>query len=305
MELRHLRYFTAVVQWNGYREAARHRNVAQPALSQAVSELEEELGVKLFMREKRRARLTPEGEVFYSEAVRVLEQAQHAMEAARRAARGEIGTLRIGFLGSATSSFLPGLIRLYRQRYPGVKLVLEELTPLKQEEAFARGELDLCFTRPLSKEQLALFHTRLLYKEPLLVAMPDHRAPAGKRVALKSLDGKPLILFHRLGAPGLYDSITALCNEAGFVPRVEHEPNMMQTVLSLVASEAGVAIVPACVSNLRADGVKFLRTVPDHARVELIAAWPKGNPSVVLQSFLDLIKDRADDILAKAKTHIP
>lgn len=305
MELRHLRYFTAVVQWNGYREAARHRNVAQPALSQAVSELEEELGVKLFIREKRRARLTPEGEVFYSEAVRVLEQAQHAMEAARRAARGEIGTLRIGFLGSATSSFLPGLIRLYRQRYPGVKLVLEELTPLKQEEAFARGELDLCFTRPLSKEQLALFHTRLLYKEPLLVAMPDHCAPAGKRVALKSFDGKPLILFHRRGAPGLYDSITALCNEAGFIPRVEHEPNMMQTVLSLVASEAGAAIVPACVSNLRADGVKFLRIVPDHARVELIAAWPKGNPSVVLQSFLDLIKDRADDILAKAKTHIP
>lgn len=305
MELRHLRYFTAVVQWNGYREAARHRNVAQPALSQAVSELEEELGVKLFIREKRRARLTPEGEVFYSEAVRVLEQAQHAMEAARRAARGEIGTLRIGFLGSATSSFLPGLIRLYRQRYPGVKLVLEELTPLKQEEAFARGELDLGFTRPLSKEQLALFHTRLLYKEPLLVAMPDHCAPAGKRVALKSFDGKPLILFHRRGAPGLYDSITALCNEAGFIPRVEHEPNMMQTVLSLVASEAGAAIVPACVRNLRADGVKFLRIVPDHARVELIAAWPKGNPSVVLQSFLDLIKDRADDILAKAKTHIP
>jgi DNA-binding transcriptional LysR family regulator len=186
-----------------------------------------------------------------------------------------------------------------------VKLVLEELSPLQQDEAFARGELDLGFTRPLSKEQLALFHTRLLYKEPLLVAMPDHCAPAGKRVALKSFDGKPLILFHRRGAPGLYDNITALCNEAGFIPRIEHEPNMMQTVLSLVASEAGAAIVPACVSNLRADGVKLLRTVPDHTRVELIAVWPKRNPSVVLQSFLDLIKDRADDILAKAKTHIP
>lgn len=151
MELRHLRYFTAVVQWNGYREAARRRHVAQPALSQAVSELEEELGVKLFLREKRRARLTPEGEVFYTEAVRVLAQAQHAIDAARRASRGEIGTLRIGFLGSATASFLPGLVRLYRQRYPGVKLVLEELTPQQQEEAFARGTLDIGFTRPLPK----------------------------------------------------------------------------------------------------------------------------------------------------------
>ncbi len=305
MELRHLRYFTAVVQWNGYREAARRRNVAQPALSQAVSELEEELGLKLFVREKRRARLTPEGEVFYTEAMRVLKQAQHAVEAARRAARGEIGTLRIGFLGSATASFLPGLIRLYRQRYPGVKLVMEELTPLQQDEAFARGELDLGFTRPLSHEQSLLFDTRSLYQEPLLVAMPDHCAPRGKSVALKNLDGKPLILFHRRGAPGLYDTITALCNEAGFVPLVEHEPNLMQTVLSLVASEAGAAIVPACVRNLRADGVKFLRIVPDHARVELIATWRKGAPSVVLQSFLDLLKEQAKDVHARAATHIP
>ncbi len=294
-----------MVQWNGYREAARRRNVAQPALSQAVAELEEELGVKLFVREKRRAHLTPEGEVFYAEAVRVLEMAQHAMDAARRAARGEIGTLRIGFLGSATASFLPGLIRLYRQRYPGVKLVLDELTPQQQEEAFARGALDVGFTRPLPSDQAELFETRSLYKEPLLVAMPDHCAPKTKSVALKSFDGKPLILFHRRGAPGLYDSITGLCNESGLVPRVEYEPNMMQTVLSLVASEAGAAIVPACVRNLRADGVKFLRITPDQARVELIAAWPKGASSVVLRSFIDLVSEEAATIREKTKKHLP
>jgi DNA-binding transcriptional LysR family regulator len=80
---------------------------------------------------------------------------------------------------------------------------------------------------------------------------------------------------------------------------------MMQTVLSLVASEAGAAIVPACVSNLRADGVKFLRLVPDDARVELIATWLKGAPSVVLQSFFDLLQNEADTILSKVKGHIP
>jgi DNA-binding transcriptional LysR family regulator len=163
LELRHLRYFTAVVQWNGYREAARQKNIAQPALSQAVAELEEELGLKLFNRVKRRARLTPEGEVFYAEALRVLEQADHAMEAARRAARGEIGVLRIGYLGSATASFLPSLIRLYRHRYPGVKLVLDELTPVQQVEAFGRGELDIGFTRPLSHEQAAVLDARTVY----------------------------------------------------------------------------------------------------------------------------------------------
>ena len=89
------------------------------------------------------------------------------------------------------------------------------------------------------------------------------------------------------------------------MPRVEHEPNLMQTVLSLVASEAGAAIVPACVRNLRADGVKFFTIVPSHARVELVAAWRKNASSVVLQSFVDLLNTESNDIQSKAATHIP
>ena len=280
-------------------------NIAQPALSQAVAELEEELGLKLFNREKRRARLTPEGEVFYAEAMRVLEQADHAMEAARRAARGEIGVLRIGFLGSATASFLPSLIRLYRHRYPGVKLVLDELTPVQQVEAFARGELDIGFTRPLSNDQAAVLEARTLYKEPLLAAMPEHMASKARTIHLAKLEGLPLVLFHRRGAPWLFDSITALCREAGFVPRVEHEANLMQTVLSLVASEAGATVVPACVSNLRADGVVFRRIVPDHVRIELVVTWPRGETSVVRRSFLDLLTSEAATIRTKVAGHLP
>src|SRR2546430_2073131 len=103
MGLRHLRYFTAVVQWESYREASRRIHVAQPAISQTVVNLEEELGLKLFSRAKRIAQLTPEGEVFYAEAVRTLAQAELAIETARRAARGEIGRLdwipRLGNIG--------------------------------------------------------------------------------------------------------------------------------------------------------------------------------------------------------------
>src|SRR5580700_3592679 len=101
MELRHLRYFTAVVQWKGYREASRRLYVAQPAISQAVSDLEGELGVRLFSRAKRAVQLTPEGELFYIEAERTLEQAEIAINTAKRAARGEIGRLSIGFMGPA------------------------------------------------------------------------------------------------------------------------------------------------------------------------------------------------------------
>src|SRR6266699_417840 len=136
MELRHLRYFTAVVQWKSYREASRRIYVAQPAISQTVADLEDEIGLKLFERTKRNVQLTPEGEVFYAEAVRTLAQAEVTVSTAKRAAKGEIGKLSIGFLGSATYAFLPALIRDYKARYPGVKITLQELTPLQQEAAF-------------------------------------------------------------------------------------------------------------------------------------------------------------------------
>ena len=109
MELRHLRYFTAVVQWKGYREASRHLYIAQPSISESVSDFESELGIKLFSREGRVARLTPEGQVFYEEALKTLAQAELSIASARRAAKGEIGSFGIGFIGFATSPFLPDL----------------------------------------------------------------------------------------------------------------------------------------------------------------------------------------------------
>jgi len=143
MELRHLRYFTAVVQWKGYREAARHLFVAQPSISQAVADLENEIGIKLFSREGRAARLTPEGKVFHEEALKTLAQADRSVAAAQRAAKGQIGRLGIGFMGFAAYSFLPDLIRKYKARYPGVSLRLVEDIPSGQDTAFDRGELKL------------------------------------------------------------------------------------------------------------------------------------------------------------------
>jgi len=303
MELRHLRYFTAVVQWKGYREASRQIHVAQPAISQTVADLEEELGLKLFSRAKRVAQLTPEGEVFYAEAVRTLAQAELAVETARRAARGEIGRLSIGFLGSATSAFLPELVRKFKVTYPGVKLTLQELTPVQQDAAFEKGEIDIGFTRTLTSEQSRTFSSRVLYRDPMMAVLPRSKRLKSKRVRVADLANEDFVLFHREGSPGLFDTITAMCQKAGFCPRVDCQPNMMQTVLSLVEAEQGVSIVPACVRNLRADGVRFYRLQPDDVRVELVAAWKKTNSSVVLRGFLELIDANAAQIRSKAELH--
>jgi DNA-binding transcriptional LysR family regulator len=301
MELRHLRYFTAVVQWKGYREASRRLHVAQPAISRTITDLEEELGLKLFSRAKRVAQLTPEGELFYGEAMRTLAQAESAIDTAKRAAKGEIGKLSIGFIGSATYTFLPELVRTFKAQHPVIKLALQELTPLQQEAAFDKGLIDIGFTRTLTAEQSKVFSSRHLYDDPMMAVLPVSRRVKTNRVRISDLAKESFVLFHREGAPPLFDTIIGMCNNAGFSPRVECEPNMMQTVLTVVEAEQGVSIVPACVRNLRSEGVRFYRLQPDEVRVELVAAWKKETPSAALRAFLDLVDAKASQIRKKAE----
>jgi DNA-binding transcriptional LysR family regulator len=168
----------------------------------SVADLEEELGLKLFFRAKRVAQLTPEGEVFYAEAVRTLAQAELAVDSANRAAKGEIGKLSIGFLGSATSAFLPELVRKFKATYPGVKLTLQELSPVQQEVAFDKGLIDIGFTRTLTTEQSKTFSSRVLYSDPMMAVLPRSKQIKTKQVRIGDLARESFVLFHREGSPG-------------------------------------------------------------------------------------------------------
>jgi DNA-binding transcriptional LysR family regulator len=299
MELRHLRYFTAVVECKGYREASRRLHIAQPSISEAVSDLEDELGLKLFVRTHRNARLTREGEIFYTDAVRILQQAETAILTAKRAAQGKVGKLSIGFIGSATLSFLPDLIRRYKLEYPNVKLALHDLYPVELHHAYDRGEIDIAITRSL--EHSKNLQSRVLLRDPLVAVLPRSRKLKSKKIRLASLANERFILFHRKGAPAVFDTIVGACRSQGFSPRVENEPNSMQTILSLVEAEEGVAIVPASSSSLRSNGVWFVRLVPDNLYLDLIVAWPLGEASAVLRTFLDFLSANEDAIRAKAE----
>ena len=235
MELRHLRYFTAVVECKGYREASRRLHIAQPSISEAVSDLEDELGLKLFSRTHRNARVTPEGEIFYADAVRILQLAETAILTAKRAAQGKVGRLSIGFIGSATLSFLPDLIRRYKLEYPNVKLALHDLYPVELDQACDRGEIDIAITRALSLERSKNRQSRVLLRDPLVAVLPRSRKlkSKNKKIRLADLANERFILFHRKGAPAVFDTIVGACRSHGFSPRVENEPNSMQTILSL------------------------------------------------------------------------
>ena len=301
MELRHLRYFTAIVQWKGYREASRRLYVAQPSISQAVADLEDELGIKLFSRQGRIVTLTAEGRVFYEEALKTLAQAERSITMAQRVAKGETGQLGIGFQGFTACRFLPDLISKYKRRYSGVALRLVEDVPSGQDSAFDRGEIDIAFTRPLPADRRADYETRLLFSEPLVAAFPKSRKLRTKRVRISDLASERFIVFQRSSSPEVFDTIVRTCNDHGFSPRLQNELNNMNSVLATVEAGEGVAIIPASAHNLRADNVSFFRLQPDDVRIDFVAAWRKKEPSVALRFFLQLLEEELPLIREKTR----
>src|SRR5687768_10910437 len=180
MELRHLRYFVAVAEELHFGRAAARLRVAQPALSQQIKQLERELGVTLLARTRRRVALTEPGRLFLTEARRTLAQAASAVEVARRAAAGHAGRLRIGHVDIALWGVLPTLVRVYRERYPGVALSLRETLPARQLAALRAGELDVGIGPPPTSGP---FETAPVSADPVLLALPSgHRLAAQESV---------------------------------------------------------------------------------------------------------------------------
>lgn len=303
MELRHVRYFAAVAQYLNYSETSRRLHVAQPAISQTIFDLEEELGVKLLLRTKHSVKLTAAGTAFLRGAEEVLRRAEEAQQLAQRAARGEVGILGIGFFGTACSPILPALVQAYRRKFPDVELRLFELDPEEQLAAFDEGRIDLGFTRTLPSERSAEFEEEVVYTDQLAIALPAAHALAKQKVVrLKSLAGEPFVQFHRKGAPGMFDEVIAVCRRAGFSPRIINEPNFMATAMTLVESGLGVSLIPRCVRSLNRPQVVIRPIAPKSARIPLCVAWRKSARNPALAAFLDILRAATPAIRTQMET---
>lgn len=224
IELRHLRYAVAVAEEGHITRAAARLGIQQPPLSQQIRALEAAIGAPLFRRQPRGVELTAAGRAFVEKARAILRDTDLAVEAARRASRGQEGQLAIGFTSSAAfHPFVTGVMREMRERAPAIRLSLEEASTGELIEAVEADRLDAAFVRSPSERLENLTITHLLDEE-MLVALPDHHARARKdtrrRISLASLADEPLILYRRPTGPGLYDSIIAACRAAGFSPKV-------------------------------------------------------------------------------------
>ncbi|MBV9230659.1 MAG: LysR family substrate-binding domain-containing protein, partial [Chloroflexi bacterium] len=239
---------------------------------------------------KRHVQLTEAGHVFLQEARQTITQAEQAIVAARKAGRGELGRLAIGFVGSATSDILPTLIRGFHERYPEVELLLRELTTAQQVRALQDGRIHTGILRPPIHDDT--LHVETLFKEPLIVALPE-RHPLSSQVQLpiEALAREHFILFPRQQGSGLYDQIISLCQSAGFSPQVMQEAIQMQTILGLVAAGLGISLVPASTQHLRSTGLVYRELQTSTVHVEMAVAWRKEATSPVLHTFLRTVRE--------------
>src|ERR1700761_1273907 len=197
MELRHLRYFVAVAENEGFGRAAQLLHVAQSAISEQVRDLEAELGAPLFDRQNRSVRLTPEGEVFLADARAILAQAGKAVANVQKSLHGQVGKLRIGFFAGGTGAFFPAIIKSFRLRFPEVQLALVEMAPLMQHQALQAGTIDIGFTRALGPQATGLRSEHFLTERLYVVLLKTHRLAAKRQIAMKDLAEEEFVLNDR------------------------------------------------------------------------------------------------------------
>ncbi|MFD7072947.1 LysR substrate-binding domain-containing protein [Nocardioides sp. NPDC057577] len=301
MELRHLRYFAAVAETCHFGQAAAQLHIAQPALSQAIRQLESELDVTLFTRTTRQVSLTPAGEFLRTEAARVLAAVDDSIRGVRRIGAGRHGLVRLGLTGTASFSHLPGIARVVKRELPEVALEIHAdlLTPA-QCERLQSGALDLGVLRPpATGEGLTL---RTLEVEPLALAIPvDHRLAVEPVVALADLRTEPFIAYSARDS-AVNEAVLRSCREAGFVPRREHEAPSTAVLLALVAAGLGVAVVPASVRALPLEGVVF-RDLLDAGSVELSLAYRTDDDNPVVDAVIAILE--AADLFTAPRLEVP
>jgi DNA-binding transcriptional LysR family regulator len=292
MELRHLRYFKAVADELNFTRAATGLRVAQSAVSSQIQDLENELGVVLLERSRRRVRLTAAGQAFVEATERILRSVEDASRQARRIGHGEYGTLAIGFIGSQSHEWMPRVLKRFRAKYPEVEVTLTEIHPSQQLEALLARTLDVGLVGPIAGKTPPGLRLECFSEEWPFVGLPnDHRFARLHKVALAQLKDEPFIFTSEKNSPSYRSMISRMCERAGFVPRVVQEVDRARTGVQYVAAGFGISIFAEHISRLPAPGVRFVPLSGPVQKMRYGIAWRKGAEEVVAR-FVEYVKQQ-------------
>lgn len=291
LELRHLRYFLAIADEMNFGQAAERLNIAQPGLSQQIKMLEQILDVTLFDRSRRRLRMTLAGEMFEADARKIMADVERAVETARRAARGEIGRLAIGYVGSAAyTGMLTKLVGEFRGKHPLVALDIAEVEMLRQLEAIAEGRQDIGFIRPPVPLPAGIASVPVLTEE-LMIALPGIHAQASREaVSLRDLSGESFITPQHPPLVSFHAHTVKACVSAGFEPRLGAQGRDFMTIVSMVSVGLGVALVPQSVRCIQLPNVVYRPLAEALPKAELSVAFRRGDASMAVRNFIALAR---------------
>jgi DNA-binding transcriptional LysR family regulator len=295
MKLRQLQYFNAVAEELSFSRAAIKLHVAQPSLSIQIKTLEDEVGARLFERDKRHVDLTPAGRRFRGRVEQLLSLADSAKAEARSAECGLQGTIAVGYTAlSMFSTALPSVIRQYRQVAPNVTMTLRELPSLEQIHELDERHLDLGVLRKVDVRAPKGIAIVEWYRTPLVVALPkDHSRAKQEALSLTELKNDAFIMYPRRAGTGIYWQVLELCTAAGFRPRTVREVLESSTMIGLVAAGVGIAIVPADMNCIQMPGVAYRRLHDPGAHTTLHLARRVADRSEHLRTFYRLLKTYA------------
>src|SRR5580658_4416137 len=285
MELRQIRSFLSVAETLHFGRTAELIHLSQPALSLQIRALEEEVGVRLFERNRRKTTLTAAGLAFRDDAARVVSQLDQAIRRARLAADGKLGLLRIGFISTAGNEIVPNLVRRFRESSPEVVFTLLNILTADQIQMLSAGSLDIGFIRLPIGEHPELEVVEV-HREPFVVVTPlSHKLATRKRVALHELSGQDFVMYERSYAPGFHDLIFGMLRDAGVIPNVCQTAGQMPTLISLVDSGMGISILPASAVKHSGASVAACEITGKIAMSEIAIAVNKENRASVVDNF--------------------
>jgi DNA-binding transcriptional LysR family regulator len=297
MEIKTLRSFVAVAAFKSFSAAARELNTVQPAVSRQIAALEDELGVRLFLRNTRDVSLTPAGESLLHDAKALLSGEAAAREQAQRAAQGKTGRLRIGYLGSACFTFIPILVQAYAAHYPQVEIKLCEMTVRQQLDAFEAEQLDVGFSRDLPQSHQKNFVVENIYQDILTAILPiSHPLAEVKSLRLSQLEAESFILYSRHEAAGLFDQIVGVFQQERIVPTISSQPEKMQVLLTEVAAGLGVSVAPACVRNMYTKGCAFVPICGQKQSIATQLHYRPGVSAPTVEAFVAIALENRTEI---------
>lgn len=281
LELRHFVYFLAVAEELHYRRAAERLFISQPGLSTQIKKMEALLGTQLFVRDKKKVSLTPAGEYLKREVELILNHIGQAKKQLRLIGEGQVGEVRIGFLGSAMQQLVPDLLLALKRHHPLVHTSLEELSNSTQIQAILTDRLDLGFVR-MSRVPRDL-GVRPVFEDTFSLVLPaDHPMDAATFVSVEQLSQEEFILFSEDYSPEYYHTILGIFGDQGFSPRVSHRSVHAQTIFKLVENGLGIAVVPTTLQHGFQMKVKFieLRHIPQRAVLSVVWKIDNRNPAL-------------------------